>query len=214
MAIYIGNNRYKVMVGSSRADFVSKPALPYDAEIEYIESSGTQYIDIDVIPTTSTVAKIKFMNLVVTGNVIFGFYNGEAGSYRFFNNQSNTYFDIGSTNGRNPNRISTSASRVFVNNIYEIELGNHYVNNITNDYNISGEVYDKTFEASLTLNYGGTNKISRNRWYYVQVYDGTTLLRDMIPVRVGTTGYMYDRVSNQLFSNDGTGDFTLGPDKT
>lgn len=36
---------------------------------------------------------------------------------------------------------------------------------------------------------------------------------DLIPVRVGTTGYMYDRVSRQLFGNAGTGDFIVGPDK-
>ena len=35
---------------------------------------------------------------------------------------------------------------------------------------------------------------------------------DLIPVRVGTTGYMYDKVSGQLFSNNGTGSFTLGQD--
>ena len=36
---------------------------------------------------------------------------------------------------------------------------------------------------------------------------------DLIPVRVGQVGYMYDKVSGQLFGNVGTGDFGLGPDK-
>ena len=35
---------------------------------------------------------------------------------------------------------------------------------------------------------------------------------DLIPVRVGTTGYMYDTVSGELFENAGTGEFILGPD--
>jgi CO dehydrogenase/acetyl-CoA synthase alpha subunit len=39
------------------------------------------------------------------------------------------------------------------------------------------------------------------------------LLGDYIPVRVGTVGYLYDRVSGKLFGNAGTGDFVLGPDK-
>ena len=34
------------------------------------------------------------------------------------------------------------------------------------------------------------------------------------PVRVGTTGYLYDSVSGNLFGNEGTGDFILGNDKT
>ena len=38
------------------------------------------------------------------------------------------------------------------------------------------------------------------------------ILRDFIPVRVGNVGYMYDKVSGQLFGNSGTGSFILGPD--
>ena len=38
------------------------------------------------------------------------------------------------------------------------------------------------------------------------------LVRDLIPVRVGNVGYMYDKVSGQLFGNSGTGNFILGPD--
>ena len=37
---------------------------------------------------------------------------------------------------------------------------------------------------------------------------------DLIPVRVGQVGYMYDKVSRQLFGNSGTGNFILGNDKT
>jgi len=35
---------------------------------------------------------------------------------------------------------------------------------------------------------------------------------DLIPVRVGQVGYMYDKISNKLFGNSGTGSFILGPD--
>ena len=50
------------------------------------------------------------------------------------------------------------------------------------------------------------------RIYSCKIYDGNTLVRDFIPVRRGTTGYLYDRVSKRLFGNQGTGDFVLGPD--
>lgn len=33
---------------------------------------------------------------------------------------------------------------------------------------------------------------------------------DLIPVRIGTTGYMYDKISGQLLA--GTGEFILGQD--
>jgi hypothetical protein len=35
---------------------------------------------------------------------------------------------------------------------------------------------------------------------------------DLVPVRVGDVGYMFDRVSGQLFGNAGTGAFVLGSD--
>ena len=51
----------------------------------------------------------------------------------------------------------------------------------------------------------------RGKIYYCQIIDGV-LVRDFIPVRVGQVGYMYDRVSGQLFGNAGTGAFIVGPD--
>ena len=47
-----------------------------------------------------------------------------------------------------------------------------------------------------------------------KLYLNNVLVRDFIPVRVGTVGYMYDRVTRRLFGNSGTGGaFVLGPDK-
>jgi hypothetical protein len=48
--------------------------------------------------------------------------------------------------------------------------------------------------------------------HFVISRNGATL-RDVIPVRKGTTGYLYDKVSKQLFGNAGTGAFTIGQDK-
>lgn len=50
--------------------------------------------------------------------------------------------------------------------------------------------------------------------YYFKIYNGETLVRDYIPVRKGSVGYMYDRVSGEFFGNVGTGNFILGNDKT
>ena len=54
--------------------------------------------------------------------------------------------------------------------------------------------------------------------YGCKLWNGITLVRDFIPVRVGSgssaVGYLYDRVSGELFGNAGTGEFLIGPDKT
>lgn len=50
--------------------------------------------------------------------------------------------------------------------------------------------------------------------YYCKIWNGSDLVFDAIPVRVGQVGYMYDRVSDMLLPNIGTGSFTLGNDIT
>ena len=89
---------------------------------------------------------------------------------------------------------------------------------------INGVVCRKTGDGGNT--YGGNIEIFRGKdgcseikMYSMQIYDkgvsaDGTLVRDFIPVRVGDVGYMYDRVSGQLFGNAGTGEFIIGPDKT
>lgn len=50
------------------------------------------------------------------------------------------------------------------------------------------------------------------RLYNVELLRDGIKLRDYIPVRIGEVGYMYDKVSGELFSNAGSGSFILGPD--
>jgi len=46
---------------------------------------------------------------------------------------------------------------------------------------------------------------------YCKIYENNLLVRDYIPVKVNEIGYMYDKVSGQLFGNTGTGTFIIGP---
>ena len=60
---------------------------------------------------------------------------------------------------------------------------------------------------------GGANQTTdKLRIYSVQFIDNDEVILDLIPVRVGQVGYMYDKVSGQLFGNSGTGNFILGND--
>ena len=51
------------------------------------------------------------------------------------------------------------------------------------------------------------------RIYEVKISQGNDIIMDLIPVRKNGVGYMFDKISKQLFSNQGTGTFILGPDK-
>ena len=60
--------------------------------------------------------------------------------------------------------------------------------------------------------YGGNVVNIGQQFYYFKIRRNGVLERDFVPVRVGTTGYMYDKVSKQLFGNAGSGNFILGND--
>jgi len=49
-------------------------------------------------------------------------------------------------------------------------------------------------------------------YYAFTISSGGVVTHDLIPVRLGNTGYIYDRITNKRFGNAGTGDFVLGPD--
>lgn len=64
----------------------------------------------------------------------------------------------------------------------------------------------------------GANYKAKARVYECKIYDKDVLVRDFIPVRFTnelgqSEGAMYDRVSGQLFRNQGTGAFGYGNDK-
>ena len=63
--------------------------------------------------------------------------------------------------------------------------------------------------SAHNITYNGRCRIS-----YLQIINTSTdeIVLDLIPVRVGNVGHMYDRVSGKLFGNAGTGDFAVGDD--
>ena len=58
----------------------------------------------------------------------------------------------------------------------------------------------------------GATSAFTGKIYNVKISQGSEVVMDLIPVRVGTTGYMYDKISGQLFGNSGSGEFILGQD--
>lgn len=192
--------------------------LPYDAEIEYLESTGTQWIDTGFKANGGAVVeykcKFKQYNQILVG------------SHNPASNNSNGY-----------NRFLFSpitANIVQFNKCtYFDQL--EYSSNIDNDYiiyfdavryNRLGKINNQvvvnqsTPEILKPINNivcflrQYSMVVNAGRLYWLKIQDSEyNLVRDFIPARVGTTGYLYDKVSGQLFGNAGTGSFILGPDK-
>lgn len=209
MGLYVGNTRYKVMIGNQKSDFIAEP-LPYDAEIEYLEGDGNAYIDIgieagDGISVNATIYKDSWQS----GKWAFGggdsvsvksfgvFYNRTSKDLRLWYN-NNSY--IAGLYANAPALIDIAIA----NGVCSI--GGMSVNYTTTSFNSNYNIIIFGLQA-------GSNKYLTSvkiKNFYIK--KGSVEI-DLIPVRVGTVGYMYDRVSGQLFGNQGTGSFILGNDK-
>lgn len=202
--------------------------LPYDAEVEYLESTGTQYINTGVQTTTTWGVRMKYSTSIVaakiiTGNYLKGSYGGKTYSdnRNFLRINGSSKFEI--ANAKNASALASSAT-VTANTVYAVDaiLGASQLNLIVNGTS-ANKRYTAVFNPIPILLFAVLNIIDgtetvdadSHRIYYAQYYNPSNgnLLADFIPVRVGQVGYMYDKVSGQLFGNAGTGQFILGPDK-
>lgn len=190
--------------------------LPYDAEIEYMQGDGVSYIDTGIICSNDSKVELKAKN---NNNTIA---NGMFGSriyvdkmsrcfYLYSLNTSQVQFGFNNT-GENAN-TETSAEHTYI-----IEKNGCYRDGVK-VLDVSNAPFVCPSSALLFSCHTGSNglnvdsRMMTGRINYCKIWNSNVLVRDLIPVRVGTTGYMYDKVSGQLFSNQGTGAFILGPDK-
>ena len=178
--------------------------------VEYLESTGTQWIDTGIIPTTETVSQIKLKVLQSNGYNIYGYYIGQNVSYRFFLTNSRFYFDF-----PDKSRAQSISGTGVINEIYELELGNRYIKNLLND-NYYVKLSPSSFECSNSLklnNSGVSTAFAKVYWYYVKIYEEDIPVRNLIPCyrRSDSKPGMYDTVSGTFYTNSGTGEFILGP---
>lgn len=192
-----------------------KPVINY-TELEYIESTGTQYIDTQVIGDSDKriIFKIDRNNSYNSAQFFGAWSNENCIMGEIY--QSNLDFYIGTiSNFKRIGNISNLPTIL----TFDISNVNFSVYNATND-----EIYNTTYnmENWSTLlniflfgrnnrgtfqNINGTYKI-----YYCKIYDNNILVRDMIPVKRLSNGAicMYDKVTGKFFENQGTGEFIAG----
>ena len=208
------------MLVAARTAAWSGKALPYDAEVEYLESTGTQYIDTEYTnPEVRTVeCRCKFLYKKSELKGIFLTRSSNSCIIGYIQNYRDNVLSycFTSSNSQIPEIKAT------YNNIHNAKIGNDgtysysEVDSIKKSYRKSG-VFNVDSSIKLFSDDG-------NLFGTCKIYDwGMTIngyvVRDMLPVRFTNEngvleGAMYDRVSGQLFRNAGTGAFIIGPDKT
>ena len=182
----------------------------YDREIEYLESTGTQYIDTGITIVYATDVVEMSLNISIT-----------SGSTRQLNGANGAlYFGV---NASSEFEVSSAAAGTYNSNFHNwylhCETGSKVTGTIDGtSYQGASVVGTGTYEYAIFLfALGGRDNATAS--FFVSQKLGNAVIRkngvvvrDFIPVRVGNVGYLFDRVSCQLFGNAGTGSFVLGPD--
>ena len=200
----------------------STEAPPYDSEVEYLESTGAQWIDTGV-PYDSSVAcecvMAKTSN-TISGSYIFGILwaSGASSTVRrwavVYNGNANKLLPQYATtmNVANPTLLQNGVIYKLQANSTTFAVDNTFVN-------VTSTTFDPTTDVSIYIFARHTyapqldpNPVTGKqafRLYSFKVTKGGMLVRDFQPVRFTnehgqSEGAMYDRVSGQLFRNANT----------
>ena len=199
-----GNN----FTASNEKSIIASVGTP----IEYIQSSGTQYIDSNFIPkaTTRTIMKAEPMAWSAW-SAFFGTRNTSSPT------ASQAY--IAAIPAATLYRSDYFGSSLTAETSTVMQITNIDKNkNICSFNNIMITNTSSTANATtnmflLALNDVGTAKYFLSaKLYSCQIYDGNTLVRDFIPIKTTTNIYgLWDKVNKVFYKNAGTGAFIGGP---
>ena len=193
--------------------YVAGPTLPSGyTELEYIQSSGTQYIDTGFKPNQDTKISISMAFLGSAGENVLGSRNSSSdATNRFgiitFSSSSKIGSFFGSTATQS---ISLDSS---IHNYTLSKAG----------LSVDGVSYGGAYTSSFSCTYpitlfawnNGSNGIVKNSSKIIdcKIFSGEVLVRNFIPCKnsSGVIG-LYDVIENQFYQNAGTGTFIAGPE--
>lgn len=198
-------------VDKAGVGFVAGPVAIY-TELEYIESDGTQYIDLNFKPSSNTRVVLECENLSHIQAPFFGA-RTTTNSYSFF------LWDIGETSFRSD--YSSVANSQVTGNISSIvgKLSIDKNKNIctVNDVTVTNTEHSFSCTYSMFLFTGNTagspytNKLSM-RVSVLKVYENESFVCNCIPVQRldGAVGLL-DKLNNVFYPDASGGNFIAGP---
>lgn len=193
-------------------------------EVEYLESTGTQYIDTGFIYTEGKTSTFESMMEWTKNNGLANFFYG----YRSVNSATvsgdmRAFFIYGvNPVGRLAIRYGvnsdSSTTGIALNQKYKIEFDGTYLKVDGNNYTTLTATYTSSnyksmwlFNCNCTGYYRDDVSTFVGRIYYWKIFNDGILVRDYIPA-LDPFGVpcMYDKVEGKAYYNQGTGEFTYG----
>ena len=175
-------------------------------ELEYIESTGTQYINTGYIPTANTKVTMDFqLTAAGSANVCLFGVVGQF-SFRWFGRGS-VFRSNGANNVDFPkgipaldrHSVEKTATKATLDKTKSVTTA---VGNVSN-----------TLYLLAQRGPSAAQNFSRAKLYSCQIYENNALIKDFVSCKTasGAVG-LYDTVEGQFYANAGTGTFTSGPE--
>ena len=227
----ISLNYLKLFGGTEQRNIPSKYT-----QVEYLQSSGTQYIDTGYKPNSNTTISIKYYPAVSSNFMcLYGTQDSQS-LKRFYGLISSTQFrvQVNSNAGSTPSfwginkdgTLSVDTNGTFAQTQGTVTLGvdnknklisvksDEYTGNISASGTVLGDNLDCQYNMLLlSRSTAGTaaNNFS-GRLYSFVVKENDTIIQNLIPARRNSDNVlgMYDTVTGNFLTNSGTGTFTAG----
>lgn len=187
-------------------------ALPSGyTQLKYIQSSGTQHLDLEFKPNQNTrVVVDMYFPEQTAPKAIFGSRNGDTAAEDSF------VFWMISTNAFRTD-LDAEVLQIPVKPVGRFLIDKNKTSTRVNgiEYSNSDAVFQSNYNLALftIIDVGGADTRKVTAWLYAcQVYDDGVLIRDLVPaINSGGTVGMYDVVNGVFYTNAGTGTFVAGP---
>ena len=183
--------------------------------LEYIQSTGTQYIDSGFIPNGETAVEVAFESAVIASAI-----SGNYPVYGASADYNSNAFELWSL-GKGFCIYGSQAYKSGFGLSANVKYISKQAKNVLEINNQTLNFTKQTFSAPYNLLIFATHRNSgitiscsdaKLKIYFLKIYDNGTLVRDFIPCQKqdGTVG-LWDDVNSVFYGNAGTGTFTAGP---
>lgn len=216
--IYAGVNNIakKVLKVYAGVNGVAEQCFNSDYEfLNFIESTGTQYCEIDFLPTGSSdnlkiECDVQFTDTSLSAQAIVGkYYTSPTQKYEFGITDTRYFYNIGNGNGSALISPDTSRHTLIVDGI------KFYVDNqafSTNNATTFSDVTIKPFIFARNNNGDGATWNAKAKLYSAKFYWNDELSLYLIPAKRKSDNEigLLDLVNNVFYTNQGTGTFLYG----
>lgn len=186
-------------------------------QLEYIQSTGTQWINTGFKPTGNTKIICDFLayDQSTSQQGVFGSRPGTSGRFTLFTGRSTNALQADYDTAQTLANENNAISGVDLTQRVVISMSNDLIVNRTTVKSVTVASFSSTYDLFLFANNNiGTVQLpAKLKMYSCQIYDNGTLVRDFVPCKnaSGAVG-LYDTVGAQFYANAGTGSFAAGPE--